>query len=302
MTSNIRTIYLSLRSIIESIRFDDEDTEKMFGKDSFKYSGVWNNQIDEAVKGKNYSFDDPAVFYEFNPGDCKLLGARVQSYPDTEIVIHIYVVLLDGGNDTMDENLLIFDIADYVRVKMINANLPFCSTLMPLSDNQDYEHNNVYHYILRYKTNYITSIGSEFDPNTTIKGYLNNPNLSINLFLEWIHCETYYSTISEGKSFYKNKVGGRYKFRGGGLYLSSDSGSDFLLANVVSYRGKIYVCKITNSDSQFNPDNWIEITFWQSNTQYDQGHILYFEGDTYIAKESNNDQVFDYSKWNKIER
>ena len=39
----------------------------------FKYINIWDEQIDEEVKGNNYVIASPSIFIEYIAGDCKML-------------------------------------------------------------------------------------------------------------------------------------------------------------------------------------------------------------------------------------
>ena len=82
-------------------------------------------------------------------------------YSQSDILFNIHIVdeQFDAGGGTFEQNLSIYDL----RAKVINAlNLfrpAMCSGLMKTNEQQDYEHNNLYHYQIQFLCGLIDDAG-----------------------------------------------------------------------------------------------------------------------------------------------
>lgn len=264
-TSRIKQLHLDLLAAVNSL----VDSK---GKKIFKYCNIWDNQIDEMILGSNYAFALPALFIEFIPGECKMMGMGMSQYPQTEITFHIVNQILDGNNDTMERNLPIFDLRDLVKAKFVGFGISFCSNLMCCYDKLDYKHGNTYKYLLSFNCNFIDSKGSGFDPDSgLVWGYLDNPTLNINIVHEWISGKFY--NVADA-------IQGQF-------------------ANVVIYRGQIYQCSNPNFDIIFDSNNWFPVNLWTPR-QYNYGDMVLYYSYVYSCVVPNNDTVFNSNNWIKF--
>lgn len=127
---------------------------------------VWNNQIDSLLAGTGISFATPALFIELITNDsAKFLVGISRSYVTWRI--HILHRQEDAGDGTFDQNLDVFDIRDAVKVKFTNYTQDNCAPLSFAGEEQDYNHNNVYHYIIDFTSAITDSKGSPLDPDST---------------------------------------------------------------------------------------------------------------------------------------
>ena len=252
----------------------------------FQYINIWDNQIDELIKGNEYPFNANSCFIEYIPGEAKMLLNNVSSFPDSKLTFHIFSLLLNSqGTDMMEQNLEIYGLRDKVKRSM-NGFSPATgvTNFMCCEDKLDYKHGNVTKYLLSYNFNYIDTTGSVFDSaqvngNYLAPQYLKSlviPNLalSINQWDEWVGGINYIVdknvvTYGSGTGLY-GKVPNVY------LCLNSNSDTEFTISNwtlipswkikswVVNdycyYGGIVFICSIANSDTSFNLSNWIEIT------------------------------------------
>lgn len=295
--SKLYDIHIDLLNGIKSINPDN------LPKQYFKYYNVWDNQIEKMISSKGYSFNTPAVFFEIIFEDVNVIG---QGYSKNNIKIYFHIVnsVLNTNpveSNAMERNLQIITPRDLIKNKFnLNKNLS-CNTLMVCGEKLDYKHDNLYHYIIEFKSSFIDSVGSEIDSGDTIKGFLINPTLDLDIFFYWVSGKTYVSDLSDLVFYAQSGTGNLYLSNGGLFYINSNSTlKSYLFANVVSYNNDIYICKITNSDTEFNLDNWIMVSLWE-NKSYSAGDFVAFQSDCYLCIIGKSTSVdFIESEWLKI--
>lgn len=138
------------------------------------YVAMWNNQIADLEDGKNYSFRENAVLVEFvSPTQIGGVGNNVQVYEPLEVKLHIIHRQEDAGDGTMDVNLDVFTFKQNVYKAMQLFQAPTTSVFDRQSEEQDYDHTNIYHYIQSYFCAFVdTSMplpidGTEHEPPLT---------------------------------------------------------------------------------------------------------------------------------------
>ena len=145
---------------------------------------IWNRQLDYMKDGSGYVFARPAAFVEvINNATYQTIGQGFRS-ADLGFRIHlIHDFYNDEGN--MEQDLLIFDLRDRILSNSnnpSNAGLSFfvptdCSPLNCVSEEQDYSHDNIYHYILDFVCNFTDSKASAFDTGAGQYDDTANPNM-----------------------------------------------------------------------------------------------------------------------------
>lgn len=119
---------------------------------AIKFTSVWNNQFQYMEDGKSYSFPMPCSFVQVENDNSMDIGGKYQG-SDLDITIHIGQDVLNG--DLMDENLTIFELRDLV-IKAFSVFKPTTGGLMvKVSEGQDFDHTNIYHYEIKFKTQWI---------------------------------------------------------------------------------------------------------------------------------------------------
>ena len=128
---------------------------------SLKLVSIWNNQFDFLEDGKGYAFPFPCAFIELSTENFQNVGESYQSI-DATLNIHIGQDVYNGSY--MDENTTIFTLRDAVVRKMSNFKPSKAGNMMKTSEQQDYNHSNVYHYIISYQFHFIdnTSVKQEY--------------------------------------------------------------------------------------------------------------------------------------------
>jgi len=129
-----------------------------------KQVSIWNNQFNYMEDGEIYSFPMPCAFVEVSADDFELLGGGFQS-TDLNVKIHIGNDFYNGSN--MDENLAIFVLRDLVIKKLSNFTPTTSGQFYRKSEKQDFQHTNVYHYEIDFKTHYVDNTAVIADILTT---------------------------------------------------------------------------------------------------------------------------------------
>lgn len=127
---------------------------------AFKFVQIWNNQLQQLADGSTYSFPMPCAFIEIlTPTNYLPLGGGY-SVSDLVIRIHIGHEEYDAGNGNFEQNTNVFTLRDAIIGHLNNYQPVACSSLMKGAELQDFEHTNIYHYIVEFKTAFIDSVGS----------------------------------------------------------------------------------------------------------------------------------------------
>ena len=108
-----------------------------------------------------YAFARPAIFVEFlNPNEVIQLGQGVQMYDPLIIRIHLIHDNFHNGGD-MDMDLAIFDLKDKVFKALQKFEPTGSGLLIRTAEEQDYDHGNIYHWIMDFTTTYVDSLAAE---------------------------------------------------------------------------------------------------------------------------------------------
>lgn len=127
------------------------------------YVRIFNNQFENAVNENNtYDFPMPCVFVEFeNVNEPKQLGAGFQIYEPLYVKLHLGVNELDSSDGNLDQNLNIFDLKDKLYKAMQKFEPNKASIFIRSSEEQDYDHTNIYVWKQTYRTTYIDGLMEE---------------------------------------------------------------------------------------------------------------------------------------------
>lgn len=141
---------------------------------------VWNNQINRLKSGDGYAFQCPACFLELIPESTNQFLDNV-TLTDYVGRFHIVDMELDAADeDSLDQNLNVFIYRDIVKSAIVGIQPPNCSTMFNVSEEQDYEHDDVYHYIIDFKFCFTDTKGSILDADQT-KVIYKTPPTNLNL-------------------------------------------------------------------------------------------------------------------------
>ena len=128
---------------------------------SYGFCRIFNNQFKYMEQGKIESFPFPCFFVEvqMNQNHSQLSSGFSES--DVTFKIHIGQTEYDSVDGTLEENKSIFSLRDSI-VRLLTYYEPSgCSRLMKVSEQQDYEHTDVYHYIIDFQCSLIDTTGGE---------------------------------------------------------------------------------------------------------------------------------------------
>jgi hypothetical protein len=134
---------------------------KLATNTSFQFVRVWNRQIRMLYDGETYSYPLPACFVEvINPAQYEQMGL---GYTQSEITfrIHIAQEYYDAQDGTFEQNYTIFDLRDEVIALLTYYEPTACSGLQKTNEEQDYEHTQLYHYMVDFKCSFIDSKGDQ---------------------------------------------------------------------------------------------------------------------------------------------
>jgi hypothetical protein len=125
---------------------------------------VWNNQFNYLENGGDYSFGFPCAFVEVDTIALNQISYGVQG-SDLPITIHIGQVDYNGNN--ISENLTIFTLRDLIVKSFAKFKPTTGSVMVKISEEQDFEHSNFYHYKITFNTHFIDLTTKETEYYTT---------------------------------------------------------------------------------------------------------------------------------------
>jgi hypothetical protein len=154
---SLKTAILDIIGRLKSIPATTYDS---YSSNLMKNVAIWNDQVMQSYsEGNNYSLLAPAAFVEVNVSDNDFLGIGYTSC-DLNIDIHIVNNQLDAIDGTLDQDLEVFNLRDEIK-KWLNLYTPVdCNDILYIDEQQDFTHDNVYHYILSFKTRFTDSAGA----------------------------------------------------------------------------------------------------------------------------------------------
>jgi hypothetical protein len=138
----------------------------VFDGSTIPFVQLWNNQL-ASLKAADtetnimYSFSLPALFVEFLNLETDQLGNGNQVYGNLVIRIHILHRLEDSGDGTLEQNLAVLGLRDAVQTALQNFRPAGASEFIRQKQEMDYNHNNVYHYIIDYGCTYIDTLTNQ---------------------------------------------------------------------------------------------------------------------------------------------
>jgi hypothetical protein len=127
---------------------------KLQSTGQFNFIAVWNNQLERLKNSENYSIMAPAAFVELISDDEQQLGNSYQGY-DVDLNIHIISEELDAGDGNIDNFFSIYGLRDIVVKSLSLYEVNMGGFMVKVGETPDYDHDNLYHYIIRYRFHYI---------------------------------------------------------------------------------------------------------------------------------------------------
>ena len=144
-----------------------------------KFCQVWNDQLKWEMEGQLYDYLKPAVFIEFDsPNPISQLGNGVQQFDPLMVrlhIIHEYYNAIDG-NGVQEQNLEVFAVKQRIYQMIQKFEPDYAVAFVRSSEQQQYDHNMLYHYVQEYKTNFIDN-----SLNEPIGSVTNTPPITIDI-------------------------------------------------------------------------------------------------------------------------
>jgi hypothetical protein len=121
---------------------------------------VWNNQVSHEREGKHYAFPKPAFFLEALPdARYEVIG---QGFLSTDISWRVHIVHeFYNGEGTMEQDLDVIDLRDQVTTRLQGFLPSGCGVMTRISEQPDYDHDNLYHYVVEFMCNFTDTTGSD---------------------------------------------------------------------------------------------------------------------------------------------
>ena len=117
---------------------------------TLQYVVMWNNQFNQIEDGDVEGFPFPCAMLEIVPQSYNQLGGGYQQ-SDVDFRIHIGHVQFDSLDGNMEQNLDVFDLRNEVVQKLSLYKPSMSGELFKVSEEQDYEHTAIYHYIITFR-------------------------------------------------------------------------------------------------------------------------------------------------------
>jgi hypothetical protein len=145
------------------------------------FSRIWNNHLRDIRDGKSYEWPRPAAFVEVIT-NFEIIGLGFRS-ADLGIRIHLIHDYFNADS-TFEQDLTIFDLRDQIlsaKTGLSQYCPTACGPLNCIGEEQDFDHDNLYHYILNFICNFTDIKGSKYDPETVIYIDTADPDLDASL-------------------------------------------------------------------------------------------------------------------------
>jgi hypothetical protein len=125
----------------------------------FQTIRIWNNQIQAEAEGQYQAYAKPAIFVEvLNDMVWEQLGGGF-SGSDLAFRFHIVHEYYDAQDGSFEQDLVVFDLRDALIAKFMLYKPVGCGPMTKITEVQDYDHANVYHYLVDFATHFIDAAG-----------------------------------------------------------------------------------------------------------------------------------------------
>lgn len=144
----MKTLITELKTKLRSINIVTQDsiTTSLFAI-------LWNNQIENLRQGNELVLPNICAFIEVIVDNTDAVGGNSYNL-DSNLTINIHLLHTHYSTESnVDENLLVYDLRKLVIDKLYGfKSNSMVATLDKSGEQMDYDHDNMYHYILTYKT------------------------------------------------------------------------------------------------------------------------------------------------------
>lgn len=127
------------------------------------YSRVWNNQLNSERDAKIYDYPKPAAFVEFiTPVTFTEMGGN---FGNADIGVNVHLIHeYYNADGTFEQDMLVFDLRDKIVALLSQYKPTACGLMVRVNEQQDFDHDNLYHYIIGFAVNFVDSKSSPYDP------------------------------------------------------------------------------------------------------------------------------------------
>lgn len=126
------------------------------------YARVWNNQVEREKDGETYNYPKPAAFVEIvGPLPFEETGKNLRTAQMTWAIHLVHEFYNQDG--TFEQDLVIYDLRDQVIATLSQYTPTACTMLVAAQEQADYDHDNVYHYVINFTCTMMDSKASPYD-------------------------------------------------------------------------------------------------------------------------------------------
>jgi hypothetical protein len=123
------------------------------------YVRIWNNQLDYDRAGTLESYPKPAFFLEVvSPAVYEIMG---EGYRNSDISFRVHLIheYYNAPDATYEQDLPVLDLRDAL-IELLTRYAPAgCGPLECMQESQDFQHDNLYHYVLDFVANFTDDKG-----------------------------------------------------------------------------------------------------------------------------------------------
>lgn len=172
--AGIKQPIVDLMNLLQAIMVVNQD-----GSTVNLFTRIWNNQVQYEKDGKLEAFPKPAAFVEvISPVAYHQLGG---GFTAADLGFNIHIAHEYYNTDvTMEQDLEIFDLRDKIIAALSAAQLSGCGPLQFTAEQQEYDHDNLYHYIVSFVCHFINTTTSPYPPDGN-KYIESTPPANVNL-------------------------------------------------------------------------------------------------------------------------
>lgn len=173
------------------------------------YVRIWNNQLQDERDGKTYDYPKPAFFVEIvNPSVYQIMG---EGYRNSDVVIRVHLVheYMNADAGGYEQDLPVFDLRDQTIELLTRYEPAGCGPMECVSEEADYNHDNLYHYVMDFVCNFTDDKGRKRyvikEPTTDLEIAIQTENETEVIYLNAMQLKAYstaYTSTADGtKSF-----------------------------------------------------------------------------------------------------
>lgn len=130
------------------------------------FARVWNNQVEYSKTGELQVFQTPAVFLEWMTNEGGNIG---QNYNGNDVTLRFHLVHVNYNTEgSFEQDLVVFDLRDTVCALLNRHKYIHLSPLQKVIEQQEFTHDNIYHYTIDYNTHFVDTIDDAISADLTV--------------------------------------------------------------------------------------------------------------------------------------